>query len=121
MHKARLISGEEVAVKIQFPYLRTQYKYDLVIIKFFVWVCQRVLEFNDSRDTDLLNLYEVFKNALVKELDFLHEIDNAQRTAEFFRNNSNVCIPKYYKEFSSSRLITMEFMNAVKVLGRLSD
>jgi predicted unusual protein kinase regulating ubiquinone biosynthesis (AarF/ABC1/UbiB family) len=50
-------------------------------------------------------------------LNFLHEIDNAEKTREYFKDDPNVHIPLNYKQFSSDRVITQEFVYGVKVIG----
>ena len=76
-------------------------------------------------------MFSTFKTALIKvnytvlffkkikqELDFNLEIENSVKTAENFKGDPNVHIPYTYKEYSSSRIITMEYIsNAAKVLS----
>ena len=81
----------------------------------FVWVCQQALNLNDQHETDLISLFDGYQRTLLKELDFTHEIENAERSADFFKHDNDIYIPTYYKQLSSKRLIIMEFMHGVKV------
>ncbi len=78
-------------------------------------VLDKILEWNDYKDINLIKRYEIFSSALSKELDFSQEVDNAEKTRELFKNDKNVYIPKNYREFSSHRIITQEFVYGTKV------
>ena len=59
-------NGPEVAVKIQFPFLRTQFEWDLFIIKRLTSLLDTVLDWNDYKDINLSKRYEIFASALRK-------------------------------------------------------
>ena len=104
-----------MAVKIQFPYLRTQHHWDLFMVKNIASFLNKMLEWNDFKNIDLVKNYNTFSNALVEELNFNKEVQNAEKSRELFKNDDSVHIPKNYKEFCSERLITQEFVYGVKV------
>ena len=65
---------------------------------------------------DLLKLFKTFETALINELDFTKETNNAILTKKYFKEDDNVHIPYIYEKYSSERIITMEFIkNAAKV------
>nr|XP_024393504.1 uncharacterized aarF domain-containing protein kinase 1-like isoform X3 [Physcomitrium patens] len=56
-----------------------------------------------------------FEKNVVRELDFTQEADNADRTAKSFAHNRNVRIPRIFRELSTKRVLTMEFMEGCKI------
>lgn len=64
---------------------------------------------------DFSELFLRFKVALVKELDFREEALNGKRTKENFKNYDKIYIPSYYDNYSSERVLVMEFVDGVKV------
>ena len=51
----------------------------------------------------------------IQEVDFIHEKYNSEKTKLIFKDDESIYIPKIYPEFSCSRVLTMEFVNGVKV------
>ncbi|KAL6959677.1 hypothetical protein U1Q18_039829 [Sarracenia purpurea var. burkii] len=56
-----------------------------------------------------------FAEAIASELDFICEARNAERTAKNFKNNAVVKIPLVFWEFTTSKVLTMEFCKGRKV------
>jgi predicted unusual protein kinase regulating ubiquinone biosynthesis (AarF/ABC1/UbiB family) len=55
-----------VAVKIQFPTLRTQFERDLFVLRHLIRFCDQMLEWNDYKDTNIVKRYDIFSEALHK-------------------------------------------------------
>lgn len=71
VHKAELASNfREVAVKIQFPFLRTQSKWDLSVLRKITNFCNYLMIKWDYKEIDLLKLFDTWTSTLVEELDF---------------------------------------------------
>jgi predicted unusual protein kinase regulating ubiquinone biosynthesis (AarF/ABC1/UbiB family) len=108
-------TGEVVAVKLQFPRLRMQTKYDLFVIRklidFANYLCTR---YNFS-GIDFRKFNEHFENSLVKELDFKTEVVNAERTRKQFEGYKDLHIPKNNVTKSSNRAIVMEYVEGIKI------
>jgi ubiquinone biosynthesis protein len=51
----------------------------------------------------------------MKELDFENELKNAEMTRINFINDDNLYIPKYEKNYCSNRVLTMEFIDGIKI------
>ena len=56
-----------------------------------------------------------FTETLQRELDFENEASNAERFAEQFEGNSNIRIPKIYRDHSTSRVLTMDYITGVPI------
>lgn len=116
VHKATLRNeNKEVAVKVQFPFLRSQSKWDLWVLEKITSFCNYLMVNNDFKDVDLLYLFKTWTDTLVEELDFMREIANAQRTRALFRGNPSIHVPKIYSKYSSERVIVMEYIDGVKI------
>lgn len=113
VYKAKLVSGEYVAIKVKRPDIEAKIRVDMEII---TWLSD-VLE-NYIKEFELLNikkLVEAFNSQLIKELDFSFEKNNISRFYRFFENNKNIKIPRVYKEYCSSNILCIEYIDAIKV------
>ena len=81
VHKAVLNDNfREVAVKIQFPFLQTQSKIDLFVLRNFTFIANILMRFGwDNHDIDLMKLFNTWTNTLEEELDFEKEIENGKK------------------------------------------
>lgn len=114
VHKAKLKNGKEVAVKIQFPTLRSQYALDIKILENFFGLSDWILKKYGYTDISMSSIYKSFKNGLRDELDFRIEVRNSQLTKKQFSNNPEVYVPEVVGP-STSRLIIMEFVKGAKI------
>lgn len=115
VHKATLKSGETVAVKVQYPFLATQTIGDFKVIKQLTKACNLLLRLYDFKDIDLLKLWETFSEMCIKETDFMYEMHNAELTRAHFFDDSAVHIPNFHKDLCCSRVLTMEFVDGIKI------
>jgi ubiquinone biosynthesis protein len=113
VHKATMKTGEEVVVKIQRPRVKEQIEQDLSIIKEGVSRMDRYL-----KKQGILNAEEVvrvFERAITKELDYSNEARNIERFRTVYKNNSDFYVPKAYREFSTDKVLIMEFVKGCKI------
>ena len=113
VHRATLFSGERVVVKVQRPGILTQMKADLGIMQRAVGVAAQRSE--GLRAVDLEGMIEQFSESVLAELDLLGEAYNAMRLTENMAGLEGVHIPRIYPELSTSRVLTMEFIEGVKI------
>jgi ubiquinone biosynthesis protein len=113
VHRATLFSGERVVVKVQRPGILTQMKADMGIMQRAAGVASRRSE--QLRAIDLEGMIEQFSTSVLAELDLLGEAYNAIRLSENMAGIDGVHIPRMYSEFSTSRILTMEFIEGVKI------
>lgn len=110
VHFARLQTGEEVAVKVQYPGLESLVSSDLTSIQMLSWLMSWVFPF-----FNMAWVVEQFRQNLTKELDFALEAESASRTASFFKGDDRVAVPRVFNQHSTSRLLTMEYVNGFRV------
>jgi len=112
VYKARLKTKEEVAVKILKPGIEEKIYADIAIL-------QRLAKLLRERfliyGVDLVRIVEEFAKSIKKELDFNIEALNLKRFASNFRNNPNIKVPKLYEKYSTKRVLSMEYINGVKI------
>ncbi len=112
VHRARLADGEEVVVKIQRPDIRKTVEVDLEIMLHLATLMERHLEgWEIQRPTKIV---EEFAQTLEKELDYTIETSHMERFAMQFLNDCNVYVPKVYRDASTSRILTMEYIDGIK-------
>ena len=113
VHRATLFSDDKVVVKVQRPGIRTQMKADLGIMQRAASVATRRSE--GLRAVDMEGMIGQFSESVLAELDLLGEAYNAIRLAENMAKLEGIHIPRMYPELSTSRVLTMEFIEGVKI------
>ncbi len=113
VHRATLFSGERVVVKVQRPGIVTQMKADLGIMQRAAGVASGRSE--QLRAIDLKGMIEQFSDSVLAELDLRGEAYNALCLSENMAGLEGVHLPIIYPEFATSRVLTMEFIEGVKI------
>lgn len=113
VHPAMLLDGTKVAVKVQRPDITKVIELDLAILHDFA-------RFADKHVPDLsginpVGVVEEFSATLLKELDFTHEADNAERFYKQFDGNKAIHVPRICRELSNPRVLTMEFVSGLSI------
>lgn len=114
VHQARLReTGEEVVIKIQRPFIQEYFDRDFSTLKFLLDASCKVSQQRSLNDTKLLldDCYEY----LYEELSFENEISNIQKFTEIFKDDIEIIVPKVYEKWSTSRVITMEYIPSEKI------
>jgi len=113
VHRAVLKDGTVVALKIQRPGIPDQIENDLAILTSMAERIEAV--FPESRMYNPSGLVQDFATQIRKELDFTRDGRNAERMARNFRDVPGIHFPKIYWEYSSSRLLVMEYVKGVRI------
>jgi ubiquinone biosynthesis protein len=112
VHKAKLNSGEIVAVKIQRPDIKKNMHFDLTMLKIFSKFTEKIS--SKARLINLVNIIEELEKALINQLDFNLELENLERFIENFKNDRDISFPKPFKDYSSKKILVMEFIDGIK-------
>jgi predicted unusual protein kinase regulating ubiquinone biosynthesis (AarF/ABC1/UbiB family) len=110
VHRARLLDGREVAVKVQYPDLAEIVHTDLANIR---RGC-RIYEWLDPQPLELMPLLTELTNHLALELDFEREADAADRVRKIFADDPGVVVPRIHREWSTRRVLVMELVDGIK-------
>lgn len=113
VYRARLYSGEEVAVKVQRPNLVPVITCDLFIMRWAAKWGGRFLPLNLGHDLTLI--VDEFGGKLFEEIDYLNEGRNAELFAANFQDDPRVKVPKIYWSYSTTTVLTLEWINGFKL------
>lgn len=113
VYRARLHTGEEVAVKVQRPNLEAIVKGDLGILRKVAAFAERYPQLNENADWS--GMLREFDLTVHEEMDYASEGRNAERFRESFKSWSNIHVPTIHWPFVSSKVLTMEFIHGTKV------
>ena len=116
VHKAILPNGKAVACKLQYPQMEKILEADLSNLRAFLGVYHA---FNKALDTS--EVQKEISERLHEELDYIQENQNILLYQNLFKDSSFVKIPQTYPEYSTSRLLTMEWMNGRNLLSYQGD
>lgn len=113
VYRATLVTGEEVAVKVQRPNLRPIITKDLYLMRWAATWLSPWLPLNLGHDLTLI--VDEFGTKLFEEIDYMNEGRNAEKFAHNFRNNPQVKVPVIYWSYSSHKVLTLEWINGYKL------
>lgn len=113
VHAAKLLSGEDVVIKVQKPDVRNTLLTDLN----FLYVAARTIEILAPKLswTSLSGIVEEIQRTMLEECDFYKEASNLEEFRSFLEvsGNSAATVPKVYREASTMRVLTMERFHGV--------
>ena len=112
VHRATLSSGEEVAVKVQYPGVDEAVKADLKNVSAMTKLAVAVAPNLDPRE-----VANEVKERVLEELDYHREASNQERFARLFEGHPFIVVPKVYKKYSRTRVITQEFVKGESFLS----
>jgi predicted unusual protein kinase regulating ubiquinone biosynthesis (AarF/ABC1/UbiB family) len=96
--------GKKLAVKIQYPGVAESISSDLALVKPIA-----IKMFNiKGKDSD--KYFKEVENKLIEETNYINEVEQSIAMAEACKDLPNLAFPKYYKELSTDRIITMDWM-----------
>lgn len=112
VYKGKLKTGEEVAIKVQRPDLRERITIDLYILRNLAgWVQRKVKRVR----SDLVGILDELGDRIFEEMDYIHEGENAERFFELYGSMKDIYVPKIYWEYTNRRVLTMEWINGLKL------
>jgi predicted unusual protein kinase regulating ubiquinone biosynthesis (AarF/ABC1/UbiB family) len=114
VYRARLHTGEEVAVKVQRPNLEATIRGDIVILKKVANFVERFPQLNEN--ADWAGMLREFDVTIHEEMDYAAEGHNAERFRDNFKNWFNIHVPTIYWNATSKKVLTMEFIHGTKVI-----
>jgi predicted unusual protein kinase regulating ubiquinone biosynthesis (AarF/ABC1/UbiB family) len=107
--------GKKLAVKIQYPGVASSIRSDLAIVKPIA-----LKMFNlKGKDTD--RYFEEVENKLLEETDYLQELQSSQQISEAAQDIPNLIFPKYYPKWTTSKILTMDWMEGIHLSEYVSQ
>ncbi|MDA1053941.1 MAG: AarF/ABC1/UbiB kinase family protein [Planctomycetota bacterium] len=110
VHRARLKTGEEVAVKIQYPGIARAIQSDFR--NFFLFLLPSKL----NRDWEYLkDQFNDLRQRLEQETDYELEAANLAKARALFRDADGIAIPRVFPQYSTARVLTMELLDGLHI------
>ncbi len=113
VHKAQLLNGEVVALKIQRPNITETIEADIAVMKQVAGSLEKYSE--QAKAFQPLRIVDSFEKSIHEELQFLREVGHIERFAKNFEGNEAIHVPKVYRELSTDSLICMEYIEGIKI------
>lgn len=105
--------GKEVAIKVRRPGVKEQIETDLRVLH--VLLPGVVYFVPEQYEYSIRNLADDFERVIFEELDFVREAQVMTEIREAFEGDERVRIPDGYPEVSSERVLTMEYLEGIKI------
>ncbi len=118
VHKAKLKNGQLVACKVRRPDVESVITTDIDIMMGLAYLAEKHLP--SSEIYNPVGLVKEFRRAIQRELDFSREARTIDQFHKNFANDPNVRIPAVYWEQTGHTVLTMEFIDGIKI-SRLDE
>ena len=113
VHKAVTRDGEIVVVKVQRPGIKEVIEADLEILRDLVNLLERYVP--ETKQFDPSGIREELQKSIRREIDFNNEARNIEVFRENFKEEKSVFVPQVFWNLSTSKVLTMEFIDGVKI------
>lgn len=116
VYRARLPAGDEVVVKVERPDIDVTVRGDLDVMRNFVSTLERRAKW--ARNSGFSGMVEEFAENVMEELDYENEAYNARRLKQAMSEFEYVSVPTIYGDYRTSKVLTMEYMQGVKITDK---
>lgn len=113
VHRAMLLSGEDVAVKVQRPNIEKTVRTDLEILRHLATLAESNLEW--ARNYQVTDMIDEFSTALINELDYTIEARNMERISKTHKHDSRVIIPGIHWDYTTKEVLVMDFIKGTPI------
>ncbi|MGD0074968.1 MAG: AarF/UbiB family protein [Candidatus Binataceae bacterium] len=111
VHRARLRSGEEVAVKIQYPGVEETVEQDLRNLKLLLQTIRAIAHDVMRQKIETRSIFEELAERLNEELDYVHEARNLAIFDRLLADDPETMVPRVIPDLSSRRVLTMTYLD----------
>ena len=113
VHRATLVTGERVVVKVQRPSAAGEIEQDLALLRSF---SEQVAKRPVLRKViDIEAVFKQLSESLRRELDFFQEASSIERMREVLQTYDRLDVPAVHKDLSTSRLLVMQEIQGVPI------
>ncbi|MEH7386296.1 AarF/UbiB family protein [Bacillus sp. JJ1521] len=114
VYQCVLKSGEKVAIKVQRPYIQSILKTDFRTMAIIIWFADCFVPVPKGF-INFKVLFKEIKQVIERELDYTKELQTLEIFKERFKNMDGIEIPKVYPEYSTSKVLVMEWVDGIKI------
>ncbi|MBF9237290.1 AarF/ABC1/UbiB kinase family protein [Hymenobacter sp. BT683] len=116
VHRARLLTGEEVVVKVQRPGVREKVRSDLALLHELVRLTAGFLQKQGLANPQ--DIVDAFERSMSKELDYTAEARSMEQFRKLYEDYTTFYIPKPFRELSTERILVIEFVSGCKITDK---
>ncbi len=113
VHKARLVTGEDVVVKVQRPDIHDIIRVDLEIMHDLSILMEKTFAAIQIQKPSII--VDEIANTMGKELDYTIEALNMARFGKLFKNDKRIYVPHVFFEFTTERVLVTDFIDGIKI------
>jgi ubiquinone biosynthesis protein len=110
VHEARDAEGNRIAVKVLYPNVATIIKVDLRVLGWALRVYRTFVKIQQIE-----RVHAQLADMLARETDLAHEGRCIERMRKNFAGDPDVLFPKVYPQWTKTNVLTMSFMDGVKI------
>jgi predicted unusual protein kinase regulating ubiquinone biosynthesis (AarF/ABC1/UbiB family) len=107
------VEGEPVAVKVRRPGIEELVEADLRVVRWTLPVVARFV--GEGRAFSLRSLADEFSKTIREEMNYDREAEMLTEIRANFADDPAVAIPPVYDDYSSSRVLTMQYISGTKI------
>lgn len=113
VHAAKLVSGEDVVIKVQKPGVETILYTDLNVLHWATKILEKAVP--KVKFASLADIVEEIKLRMIREVDFIDEAKNLDDFVDYLEKTQNTVAtaPKVYHQYSTRRVLTMQRLYGV--------
>ncbi|UOQ52433.1 ABC1 kinase family protein [Hymenobacter cellulosivorans] len=116
VHKARLLTGEDVVVKVQRPDVQEKVRTDLSLLHELVRLTAGFLRNHGLSNPQ--DIVDAFERSMMKELDYTSEARSMEQFRKLYESYETFYIPKPYRELSTAKVLVIEFVSGCKITDK---
>jgi ubiquinone biosynthesis protein len=116
VHRARLLTGEEVVVKVQRPGVAEKVRSDLALLNELVRLTAGFLRKQGLSNPQ--DVVDAFERSMTKEMDYTSEARSMEQFRSLYHAYETFHIPKPYRELSTARVLVIEFVSGCKITDK---
>ncbi|MDR7015286.1 AarF/UbiB family protein [Acinetobacter sp. 3657] len=115
VHAAKLVTGEDVVLKVQKPGVETILYTDLNVVHWAAKLLEKAVP--KIKFASLSEIVDEIKTRMVREVDFIEEAQNLDDFVQYLNVSGNTAAtaPKVYHQFSTRRVLTMQRLYGVSL------
>jgi ubiquinone biosynthesis protein len=116
VYRAKFPGGEDVVVKVERPDIDVTVRGDLDVMRNVVATLERRAKW--ARNFGFSGMVDEFAENVTEELDYENEAYNARRLKQAMSEFDYIRVPTIYGDYCTSKVLTMEYMQGVKITDR---
>lgn len=113
VHKATLLNGKKVAIKILRPNITAKVNSDIKLLYFLANLITRL--WTDGKRLRLNEVVTEFEKHTKTELNLLLEAGNCSHLGENFKDQKKLIVPEVFWDYCHEKVMVMEFMDSIPI------